>query len=79
MFIDAIFVKIRDGQVANRPIYVALGVVDVGTHGLDRGVAVVRMMVRTEARSGPRWWPTRAGGCGRRTRRRGGRGCSCGV
>ena len=26
VFIDAIHVKIRDGQVANRPIYVALGV-----------------------------------------------------
>jgi transposase-like protein len=26
IFIDAINVKIRDGQVANRPIYVALGV-----------------------------------------------------
>ena len=26
MFIDAIFVKIRDGQVANRPVYVAIGV-----------------------------------------------------
>lgn len=26
MFIDAIHVKIRDGQVANRPIYVAIGV-----------------------------------------------------
>jgi transposase-like protein len=26
LFLDAIFVKIRDGQVANRPIYVALGV-----------------------------------------------------
>ena len=26
LFIDAIFVKIRDGQVANRPIYVAIGV-----------------------------------------------------
>jgi putative transposase len=24
--IDAIFVKVRDGQVANRPIYVAMGV-----------------------------------------------------
>ena len=24
MFVDAIFVKIRDGQVANRPIYVAI-------------------------------------------------------
>ena len=26
IFIDCIHVKIRDGQVANRPIYVALGV-----------------------------------------------------
>jgi len=26
MFIDAIHVKIREGQVANRPIYVAVGV-----------------------------------------------------
>ena len=26
LFIDAIHVKIRDGQVANRPIYVALAV-----------------------------------------------------
>ena len=26
MFIDAINVKIREGQVANRPVYVALGV-----------------------------------------------------
>ena len=25
VFIDAIHVKVRDGQVANRPIYVALG------------------------------------------------------
>jgi transposase-like protein len=26
LFIDCIHVKIRDGQVANRPIYVVLGV-----------------------------------------------------
>ena len=26
MFIDAIMVKIRDGQVRNRPIYAAIGV-----------------------------------------------------
>ena len=26
LFIDAIRVKVRDGQVANRPIYVAIGV-----------------------------------------------------
>jgi putative transposase len=30
VFIDAIFVKIRDGQVANRPIYVAVGVTGAG-------------------------------------------------
>src|ERR1700758_4621454 len=30
VFIDAIFVKIRDGQVANRPIYVAMGVTCAG-------------------------------------------------
>jgi putative transposase len=28
VFIDAIHVKIRDGQVTNRPIYVAVGVAD---------------------------------------------------
>ena len=26
IFIDAIVVKVRDGQVTNRPIYVAIGV-----------------------------------------------------
>jgi transposase-like protein len=26
LFLDAIFVKVRDGQVANRPIYVVIGV-----------------------------------------------------
>jgi putative transposase len=26
IFIDAVHVKIRDGQVANRPVYVAIGV-----------------------------------------------------
>jgi putative transposase len=26
LFIDAIVVKVRDGQVTNRPIYVAIGV-----------------------------------------------------
>jgi putative transposase len=26
IFIDAIMVKVRDGQVANRPIYAAIGV-----------------------------------------------------
>jgi len=31
VFIDAIYVKIRDGQVGNRPIYAAIGV-DLGGH-----------------------------------------------
>ncbi|MCP2276302.1 transposase [Nocardia amikacinitolerans] len=30
VFIDAIVVKIRDGQVANRPIYAAIGVTVTG-------------------------------------------------
>jgi putative transposase len=30
VFIDAIVVKIRDGQVANRPIYAAIGVALAG-------------------------------------------------
>ena len=30
IFIDAIVVKIRDGQVANRPIYAAIGVTLTG-------------------------------------------------
>jgi transposase-like protein len=34
MFIDAIFVKIREGQVANRPIYVAIGVTVDGTRDI---------------------------------------------
>lgn len=34
IFIDAIHVKIRDGQVANRPIYVALAVTVDGTRDI---------------------------------------------
>ena len=30
MFIDAIVVKVRDGQVANRPVYAAMGVAPGG-------------------------------------------------
>ena len=30
VFIDAIHVKIRDGQVTNRPVYVAIGVTCAG-------------------------------------------------
>ena len=39
MFIDAVNVKIREGQVANRPIYLALGVtVDGERDVLDCGL-----------------------------------------
>jgi len=34
IFIDAVNVKIRDGQVANRPIYVALAVTSEGTRDI---------------------------------------------
>lgn len=34
IFIDAVKVKIRDGQVANRPIYVALAVTCEGTRDI---------------------------------------------
>ena len=38
MFIDAIVVKVRDGQVTNRPIYVAIGVtVNGGCRRPDSG------------------------------------------
>jgi putative transposase len=37
VFIDAINVKIREGQVANRPIYLALGVTVAGEHGDGEG------------------------------------------
>ena len=38
IFIDAIVVKIREGQVANRPIYVAVGVTVDGTRDILRAV-----------------------------------------
>ena len=34
LFVDVIFVKIRDGQVANRPIYVVVGVTVEGTRDI---------------------------------------------
>jgi putative transposase len=34
IFVDAIFVKIREGQVANRPIYVVIGVTTDGTRDI---------------------------------------------
>jgi putative transposase len=60
LFLDAIHVKIRDGQVANRPIYVALGVTadgerDIlglwaGEHGDGEG-AKYWLRVQTEIRN----------------------------
>ena len=34
IFLDAVHVKIRDGKVANRPIYVALAVTVEGTRDI---------------------------------------------
>ena len=57
LFIDAIHVKIRDGQVANRPIYVALAVTVEGPRDIlglwaGDGAAVVRAR-STGCRSSP--------------------------
>ena len=52
VFIDAIYVKVRDGQVANRPFYAAIGV-DLAGHndvlGLWAGTGGA-------GRSGPQSW-----------------------
>ena len=43
MFIDAMFVKVRDGQVANRPVYVVIGVTwtaSATSSGCGRATAV---------------------------------------
>ena len=41
VFIDALVVKIRDGQVANRPVYAAIGVT-VDGKGFDPGVKLIQ-------------------------------------
>jgi hypothetical protein len=42
IFIDAIVVKVRDGQVANRPFYAAIGVaLDGNATSSDSGPALV--------------------------------------
>src|SRR5690349_7159635 len=38
LFIDAIVVKVRDGQVANKPVYVAIGVTVNGERGHPRAL-----------------------------------------
>jgi len=42
LFIDAINVKIREGQVANRPVYLALGVTADGERGTSRTPRITR-------------------------------------
>ena len=79
VFIDAIFVKVRDGQVTNRPIYVAIGVTRAGERGiLGCGPATVarvrssgcrcRRRSRTEALSMcASWSATASKGCSTRS------------
>ena len=52
MLIDAIVVKIRDGQVANRPIYVAMGV------NMDGERDVLGMWVGPTGGEGAKFWMT---------------------
>jgi transposase-like protein len=49
LFLDAIYVKIRDGQVANRPIYVAMGINVAGERD------VLGMWVGTGGESSKHW------------------------
>ena len=46
LLIDAIVIKVRDGQVANRPVYVAIGV------NLDGERDVLGLVGRTHRRGG---------------------------
>ena len=52
ILIDAIIVKIRDGQVANRPIYVAMGI------NLDGDRDVLGMWVGPSGGEGAKFWMT---------------------
>ena len=52
ILIDAIVVKIRDGQVANRPIYVAMGI------NLEGERDVLGMWVRPTGGEGAKFWMT---------------------
>ena len=52
LLIDAIVVKIRDGQVANRPIYVAMGI------NLDGERDVLGMWVGPTGGEGAKFWMT---------------------
>jgi len=50
LLIDAIVVEIRDGQVANRPVYVAMGV------NLDGERGVLGMWVGPSGGEGAKFW-----------------------
>ncbi|GIH11256.1 IS256 family transposase [Rhizocola hellebori] len=50
IFVDAIYLKIRDGQVANRPVYVALGVTCEG------GSDVLGLWVGDSNGEGAKYW-----------------------
>ena len=75
IFIDAIVVKIREGQVANRPIYVAIGVTAEGTRDIlglwaGEGGEGAKYWAQCSPRSrteGPRmcasWCATGSAGC----------------
>ncbi|MBQ1022770.1 IS256 family transposase [Micromonospora sp. C95] len=49
VFIDAIVIKVRDGQVANRPVYVAVGI------GLDGHRDVLGMWIGTGGEGAKQW------------------------
>ena len=52
ILIDAIVIKIRDGQVANRPVYVAMGI------NLDGERDVLGMWVGPTGGEGAKFWMT---------------------
>src|SRR6185437_1418299 len=55
VFIDAIFVKVRDGQVTNRPVYVAIGVTCAGERDiLGLGPATAQKGRSSGCRCSPR-------------------------
>ena len=68
IFVDAIMVKIREGQVANRPVYLALGVTVDG----ERDVLGLSAGETATARE-----PSSGCGCCRRSRTAGCGTCAC--
>lgn len=52
MFIDAIEVKVRDGQVANRPVYAAIGVTLAGEKEVGGGDVPVFVHLESDRGAG---------------------------